>query len=321
MNNNQGVDISVIIPVGHRQSDPKSLYLEYRDALLSLGQSFEIVFVLDGAHLEFSTALKELIDSGEEITAVGLSRSFGEATALMAGFEHTSGQLILTLPAYYQVEPTEFHKLVERAGESDLVIARRWPRHANAFDRVRRNLFHALLSFVTGLRFQDLGCSVRCLHKTVFSEIHLYGEQHRYFPLLADRLGFRVTEIDVSQSSKDRYVRGYSFREYLRSIIDIFSIFFITRFTKRPLRFFGTAGAVTASIGGAALCWLVFERLVFDVSLADRPALMLASLLVVLGLQLFALGLLGEIVIFTHARDMKDYYIEKTIRFDQTTGA
>jgi hypothetical protein len=121
--------------------------------------------------------------------------------------------------------------------------------------------------------------------------------------------------VDVQQSPKDRFTGVYEPREYTRGLLDIFTVFFLVRFTKKPLRFFGMVGVTTFAVGALAVTWLVIERLFFGQALADRPALLLASLLVVLGLQLFALGLLGELMIFTHARGLKDYQIERVIQF------
>jgi hypothetical protein len=136
--------------------------------------------------------------------------------------------------------------------------------------------------------------------------------------VLANRQGFRIAEIDVRQSAKDRFRGGYSLRDYTRRALDIFSVFFLVRFTKRPLRFFGMIGAVTFGLGALITAWLVIDRLFLGHALGDRPALLLSSLLVVLGLQLFALGLLGELIIFTHAREMKDYKIDRIIEYPKT---
>ena len=151
--------------------------------------------------------------------------------------------------------------------------------------------------------------------RRVLEEIDLYGDQHRLLPVLADRQGFRTVEVQVRQSPLDRNDKGYSPKEYLHRLLDIFAVFFLVRFTKKPLRFFGMVGATILAVGLVALLYVVVERLFFGVALADRPALLLSSLLVVLGLQLFALGLLGELIIFTHAGDLKDYQIDKVIEY------
>lgn len=312
------LDISVIVPVGKRRADAIELYREYKLGLDATGQSYEFVFVLDGPCDDFAVGLRQLLDDGHRITVVGLTRHFGEATALMAGFEHASGEIIVTLPAYQQVEGAEVAKLVAALDNCDLAMARRWPRAGGIFERLRRRVFHGLLAWVTGLKFRDLGCGARAFRRRVLDEIQLYGDQHRFLAVLADRQGFSVREIDVRQSPKDRFRGMYEPRVYTRGLLDIFTVFFLVRFTKKPLRFFGMIGIAVFSVGAALLSWLVFERLFIGGSLTERPALLLSSLLVVLGLQLFALGLLGELIIFTHARTIKDYQVDRVITFSQT---
>ena len=176
MNKTHGeFEISAIVPVGSRQTNPGELFREYRGALDRTGQSFEIVFVLDGPQPKFYAGLRELLDAGEQFTVVGLSRSFGESTALMAGLEHSTGRVILTLPAYHQVDCTELHLLLSELGSNDMLVARRWPRRGNPLERVRRASFHALLSSVTGVHFRDLGCGVRCFSREVL--VSLYSDR------------------------------------------------------------------------------------------------------------------------------------------------
>jgi glycosyltransferase involved in cell wall biosynthesis len=307
--------ISVIIPVGRRCADAIELYTGYRQALDQLQLPSQVIFVLDGPNPGFSAGLEQLAIAGEPIVIVSLFRAFGEATALMAGLEQATGDIVMTLPAYHQIEPGEIHKLVEGLATADLCYGRRWPRAESWLAGRRRAAFHALVSAVTGLKVSDLGCGARAMRRQVLSEISLYGDQHRFIPILADRLGFRVSEVDLRQSAKDRFEGVYRVDEYAHRVLDIFTVFFVVRFTKKPLRFFGMAGVSTAGIGIVVTLILVFQRLVFNQALADRPALLLSSLLIVLGLQLFAIGLLGELIIFTHAKSLKDYQVERVISF------
>jgi len=311
------VKVSVIIPVGGRHADPVELYADYRAGLDALGQTYETIFVLDGPHEKFASGLKRLAAGGGHMTVVSLTRYFGEATALMAGFEHASGQVIVTLPAYYQIEGSEVTKLVEALDGCDFATARRWPRAGGPFERLRRGAFHGLLAWVTGQRFGDLGCGARAFDRRVLEEIQLYGDQHRFLAVLADRQGFRVREVDVAQSSKDRFEGYYEPRVYARGFLDIFTVFFLVRFTKKPLRFFGMIGVSLFIVGALLVGWLVIERLFFGQGLTERPALLLSTLLVVLGLQLFALGLLGELIIFTHAKQVRDYQVDSVLSFRQ----
>jgi glycosyltransferase involved in cell wall biosynthesis len=305
--------ISVIVPVGDRHADVVEIYDEYHAGLTAAGLPWEMIFVIDGPHQDVTDGLQRLKQRGEALTIVRMTRAFGEATALMAGIERAAGSIVLTLPAYHQIEGGEIGKLISALDEADMAVAHRWPRAGGRFEAVRRQVFHALLGKVTGSRFRDLGCGARAMRRHVADEIALYGDQHRFLALLAERQGFRVVEVDARQSPKDRFDRGYRFREYAHRMLDILTVFFLVRFTKKPLRFFGMLGASTFVVGALVITWLVIERLVFGQPLAERPALLLSSLMAVLGLQLLAIGLLGELIIFTHARQIRDYQVAEVI--------
>jgi glycosyltransferase involved in cell wall biosynthesis len=310
------VEISAIIPVGKRHAtDLLALFTDYKSALDALGVKYEVIVVLDGPRPELAADVQRLLTSGASIAVIGLTRRFGEATALVAGFQRARGRIIVTLPAYHQIRGSEIGKLVRALGVVDLAIGRRWPRVGGRFEALRRNLFHRMLASVTGQRLHDLGCGARAMKRRVLEEITLYGDQHRFLPVLASRNGFKIMEIELQQSPLDRYAGGYALREYVRRALDICTVFFLVRFTKKPLRFFGMLGVSTFFVGAVLVAGLAIDRLVFGHPLADRPALLLSSLLVVLGMQLFALGLLGELVIFTHALDIKDYQIEEVVRY------
>jgi hypothetical protein len=318
---NTNIELSVIIPVGERHGDLAALHADYRQAIEALNCSYEFVYVVDGYFQDAMTAIEQLVRSGERVTAVYLARTFGESTALVAGFEQSHGAVVLTLPAYYQIDSSEIGKLLSELSSADVVVCRRSPRVGGFMERLRRDTFHGLVGWMTGLRLNDLGCSARAMKRKVLEEISLYGDQHRLLPVLADRQGFRTKEIEVRQSQLDRNLGGYRTREYLHRLLDVFAVFFLVRFTKKPLRFFGMVGATILVIGTVLVAYLVGDRLFFAVGLANRPALLLSSLLVVLGLQLFALGLLGELIIFTHARDLKDYQVDRIIEFPRENGS
>lgn len=311
------VELSVIVPVGNRHADAQELYVDYRAGLAALGVPYQLIFVLDGPQDDFAQGLQKLLAAGERFTVVGLTRVFGESTAIMAGFSRATGKTIVTLPGYHQIEGSEVGKLLSAMSTADVVIGRRWPRAGGLLERARRAAFHGMLARVTKLQFHDLACGARAFKRQVLEEINIYGDQHRFLAVLADRQGFRVTEVDVKQSTRDHFKGMYAPREYVRSFLDIFTVFFLARFTKRPLRFFGMVGVTTFGVGSIWTLVLVVQRLFFDQALADRPALLLASLLIVMGLQVFALGLLGELIIFTHAKNLKDYQVAEIIQFDR----
>jgi glycosyltransferase involved in cell wall biosynthesis len=310
--------ISVIVPVCDRKTPIDRLFAEYDAGLQALGFPYEFVFVLDGPHPAEESALVQLAAQGKPVTVVSLTRYFGEATALMIGFERAKGSIIVTLPAHLQVEGGEVGKLVAALADADMAVGYREPRASRWLQTLRQRAFHGLLKFVTRLSFRDLGCAARAFDRKVLEEVHLYGDQQRFLPLLAERQGFRVRQVALRQSKDDRRYEMYRPRSYTRGFLDIFTVFFLVRFTKKPLRFFGMIGIATFSLGILELIYLVFERVYFHSPLADRPALLLASLLIVLGVQIFALGLLGELIIFTHAGGSKDYKVDRVIQYSES---
>jgi glycosyltransferase involved in cell wall biosynthesis len=308
------IDISAIIPVSQRSDHVAELAKEYVAGLEKTGQSFELIFVIDGDKPTAFDALNKLASADERIRLVKFAKTFGEATAVSAGFRLSRGSTILTLPAYYQIDPASLNLLIDALDECDMAIAHRSPRyHKSKFELYRRRLFHWMIKVSSGEGFSDLGCSARAMKRQILEETPLYGEQHSFLPVLASKHGFRVAEVPVEQSPRDRYERGYSPRVYLHRVLDIFSVVFLVRFTKKPIRFFGMLGSITFMIGAVVLLYIIGQRLFLGVGLADRPALLVSSLFTVLGLQIFALGLIGELIIFTHAREMKEYTIEKIV--------
>ena len=151
------------------------------------------------------------------------------------------------------------------------------------------------------------------MRRSVLDEIHLYGEQQRFLPVLADSRGFRVAEIAVGQSPLDRFKGVYTPHDYGRAGLDLLTMLFLVRFARKPLRLFGLIGTVTAAVGVFVLAWMTVERFLFKVAMADRPLLLLATLLVVLGVHLLALGLLGELIIYTNARQTRDYRVDRVV--------
>lgn len=312
---------SVIVPVGRRVDDLVTLLGEYEAALKQSAADFEMIVVLDGWKEELLARLREYGQTREWLRVLQFSRDFGESAALTAGFTEARGDLIVTLPAYWQVAPAEIRKLLQSLDDSaDMLIAVRSPRAGSAFERFRRRAFHGLLKWITRHSYHDLGCGVRLFRRKVADEIPLYGDQYRFLPVLAVRRGFTVREVELAQSPLDRFRGRYRLREYVHGVLNVLTVFFLVRFTKKPLRFFGSIGFIAAGIGAAVVFVLVVQRLFFGVALGDRPALLLASLLVVLGVQLFGLGLLGELVIFSHAGETKEYAIRSITEFRQSAG-
>lgn len=310
---NDATGVSVIIPVSERYDSTAALYDAYKAGVAAAGIRYEFIYIIDGDYPEVVQALTALQARGEPIRIIRFTQWFGEATALTAGFQLSTMPIILTLPAYCQVEPDEIPKLLTALSDQDMVVARRWPRCDAAVNRIQTRLFNAISSSITGSYFRDLGCGVRAFKRQIVEVVPVYGDQHRFLPVLARRWGFRVKELEVAQSRHDTASRIYKPGVYLRRLLDVFTVFFLVKFTKKPLRFFGLIGSAISLAGGLVVATMVVQRAFFGLGLADRPLLLLASLLVVLGVQIFGLGLIGELIIFTHAKDIKEYTIEEII--------
>lgn len=306
------VDLSVLIPVSERPDDLREIHAEYTRALSSCGLSYELIYVLDGPMPEAQRQLGEIRDEQVPVTVMHLNRWFGEATALAVGFDRCRGEAVLTLPCYFQVDPAALPTLMRRfrEGRSDVIIAWRHPRIDSRFNRLQSWLFRRITQFLTGTRLHDLSCGLRIMRRKVAEEVQLYGDLHRFFPLLAYQRGFKVEELQMRQSARDVGPRVYRPGVYLRRLLDILTLFFLFKFTKKPLRFFGLLGSGLFGAGFLVTAYLGVYRLLGLGPLANRPLLILGVLLIVLGVQLFSIGLLGEIIIFTHAGRMKDYEIE-----------
>jgi glycosyltransferase involved in cell wall biosynthesis len=307
------VDLSVVIPVSERHDDLALLYKSYSSELTRLGHSFEFIFVIDGRFRDALDTLQRLKKDNLSVRIIKFQRSFGEATALSVGFSRAAGRRILTLSPYFQVEPDEVGKVIEALDGNDLVITRRYPRTDSWINRIQSWVFNRLTGWLTGIRYHDIACGLRGMSHEVADALNLYGDLHRFIPVIANKQGFRIVEISIRQHPLDRAIRIKKPGVYLRRALDILIIFFLTKFTKKPLRFFGLIGSTLFVVGSLITLYLGIYRILGLGGIAERPMLLLGVLLMVLGVQLLSIGLIGEIVIFTHARQMKDYRVAEIL--------
>jgi glycosyltransferase involved in cell wall biosynthesis len=309
-------DVSVVIPIVERVGDLRQLHNEFAAELERLGKTFEFIFVVDESQRGCVPVLRELQSVVEtEIVIVLLGGAFGESAALTLGLERARGEKVLTLASYFQVDPRGLASAFEAldAG-ADLVAGRRHPRIDSFFNRLQSRLFHSFVGRLTGTRFNDVSCGFKLMKRRVASELNLYGGLHRFIPLLALNRGFSVTEVPLPQRNEDRGTRYYGTGVYLGRLLDILTVFFLTKFTRTPLRFFGLLGSALFALGFLLDLIAVVQRAVLDQGIADRPILLLGVLLMVLGVQTLSLGLVGEIIIFTHARNVREYQVAEVIR-------
>jgi glycosyltransferase involved in cell wall biosynthesis len=307
------VDVSVVVPIVEPVDDLTALFRGYSATLREMERSFEFIFVLDDRFRHLIQPLRELKRDSPEVRIVVMGRSFGEAAALKAGVSQAQGSVLMTLASRFQVDSGSVRELLTQLGEGyDIVVACRHPRVDPRFNRLQSRVFHGVARLLTGSKFRDMTCGSRAMRPEVFDELHLYGNFHRFIPILAKQAGFRVKEVDVPQHKKDARRRVFSLTSYLALLLDVLTLFFLTRFAQKPLRFFGTLGAAMFSAGFAISAYLALYRLLGYGGIANRPLLLLGILMIVFGVQSISIGLVGEIVIFSHARE-KEYRIDTVL--------
>lgn len=313
----QKVDTTLSVVIAVRDPDRAApipqLYEEYKRQLDTVGWTYEFIFALEGEQPTIVEDLRGLTEEGEPVTTLVFSRWYGGATVLSAAFDRAVGEVVLTLPAYHQIDPDSIPSLFPPLEENDMVVVRRSPRVDGLVTRMHVRVFHAILRGLLNVEFNDLGCSVVAFRKEILDTVDLYGDQHRFFTVLARHLGFKVKEIEAPQTTDDRFQSHFSIGTYVNRLLDLVSVFFLTKFTRKPLRFFGATGLVSLLGGGTITLSLTIQRLFMGVPLKDKPMLLLGILLLVLGILLFAIGLVGEMVIFTHPDSQKEYVVEEVI--------
>jgi glycosyltransferase involved in cell wall biosynthesis len=309
--------VSAIIPVLRDDAAVADLHRAYRAALRGEARRIEFIYVLARQSQQALAALSALKRAGEALTVIVLSRWDGEGAALRSAFQRARGDAVLILSASLQVEPGDVPKVLAALEDSDMAVARRQALDRSWFAAVQTRLFQWLIRLLFGHTIHDPVCRVRAYRREVLDEIAGYSVQQHFSPLLAAERGFRIAEVEVApaQLGANRRARAgrFSLLSRLRLALEAISLFVVLKFVHKPLRFFAMIGVPILLIGVVYTGVLAIERLVFGEGLADRPALVLAVLLVVLGIQVLALGLIGEIIIFVSGKRIKDYTIEKII--------
>ena len=314
----ENMQVSAIVPIADRHDDIEMVTREYLNMLVRSERTFELIFVLDGMHPAVAATLEKLETSHPSIKIVMLNQYYGEAACIREGVKRSNGEIILLLPPYLQVVSDSIIGLMARLENADVATAVRDRTEDQFLNRMRGWAFEKMAR-IAGSHFADPGCSVRAIKRLVFDEMVLQDEQHRFLPLFAERLGFKVQEVLLPQAESDKRRRQHSVDTYLGRMLDLISISFLLRFLQKPFRFFGSVGAGAIFIGTLIGLYITAERFLVGIPMGDRPMLLLSVLMVVLGIQIAAVGLIAEIVIFTRSKGTPTYHIDHIV--EKSTGA
>jgi glycosyltransferase involved in cell wall biosynthesis len=297
---NNGAVISVVVPVYNEERSIALLFDELRAALEPLRREWEVVFVDDGSADGSFGALTRLHDANDNVRVVRLRRNFGKATALAAGFERAAGEMIVTIDGDLQDDPAEIPRLLAKLDEGfDLVSGWKTRRRDRWTRRALSRIFNAVVARFSGLRLHDMNCGLKAYRAEVVRGLSLYGELHRFLPVLAYQRGFRIAELPVNHRPRSHGRSRYGLERYLRGFLDLLTVTFIGRYRHRPLHLFGGLGLVLGAVGFVVLAYLTALK-VSGEAIGHRPLLTLGVLLVVVGMQFFSLGLISELILSQH---------------------
>ena len=276
------------------------LFDELQSALEPLGREWEAIFVDDGSTDGSFAALTRLHAGADNVRVVRLRRNFGKAAALVAGFDQARGDTIVTLDGDLQDDPFEIPRLLAKLDEGfDLVSGWKAHRRDPLSRRVLSRIFNSVTSRFSGVRLHDMNCGLKAYRAEVVHGLRIYGELHRFIPVLAHYRGFRIAELGVNHRAREHGRSRYGVERYLRGFLDLLTVSFIGRYRQRPLHLFGGLGLLLGAAGAAILVYLTVMKATGH-AIGQRPLLTLGVLLVVVGMQFFSLGLISEMITSHH---------------------
>jgi glycosyltransferase involved in cell wall biosynthesis len=292
------IELSVVVPVLDEVESLPTLYRELTEALGRLGRPYELVFVDDGSRDGSFPTLEKLHRSDDRVRVIQFRRNFGKAAALSAGFRAARGEVILTLDADLQDDPAELPRLLGRLEEGhDLVSGWKRERQDPLSKTLPSRLFNRVTAWVTGVPLHDFNSGFKAYRREVVEELRLYGELHRFIPALAAWRGFRIDEVPVHHRPRQFGRSKFGSARYWRGFLDLLTVLFLTRYTRRPLHLFGGLGLLAWAVGGAVNLYLSGLWLAGVRPIGNRPLLAFGILSMLVGLQFFCLGLLSELIL------------------------
>ncbi len=307
-------DVSVVVYVDRHLEDATRTYSQVAELLTREGRSFEFLFVDDGTDPAMKSAVAALHAVARNLRIIRLPRFYGMSVAMMVGFSHARGGLILTLGSFMQVHPSEISKMFDKIDEGfDLVNGWRVVRVDSRLNQIQTAAYNWLVRRVAQVDLHDTNCTLKLFKRTAVEEFPVYGDNYRFLPVLAARQGFRVAEVQVRQRREINQHGFYGVGIYVRRLLDLVTLMFTGRFVERPLRFFGSLGVMLIGSGFVVNFYLLYVKYVYEQSISQRPLLILGTLLMVIGVQSASIGLIGELILFTHSKNIQSYHIEKVV--------
>ncbi len=301
--------LSIVIPLFNEEESLNPLTNEIKKALKQLDISFEVVFVDDGSTDNSLKIIKEICKQDRRFKYISFRKNYGKSAAIQVGFKQVSGDVVVTMDADLQDDPSEIPNLLKKLEEGyDLVSGWKKKRHDPFIKKLSSRFFNFVTRVMSGIKIHDFNCGLKAYRKEVTDHLKVYGELHRYMPVLADWEGFSVSEIIVTHHPRRYGKTKFGVSRFFKGFVDLITVFFSTRYIKRPMHFFGFFGALSFIVGLIVNGYLTYDW-IMGKPLSNRPMLFLGMLLIIVGVQLFSIGLLGEMLV-RNAIDEKEYIIK-----------
>lgn len=289
--------ISIVIPVYNEEGNVVALFQQIQQAMQNLTMQYEVIFVDDGSTDGSDVTLGELYRENKDIIKVVMfRRNFGKSAALSAGFDIARGNFIFTMDADLQDDPAEIPKFLAKLdGAYDLISGWKFPRQDPLSKKLPSKIFNFVVSKITGIKLHDFNCGFKLYRREVVKNISIYGELHRYIPVLAHQSGFKISEVRVTHYPRRWGKSKYGNKRLLVGFLDLITTLFITKFIRKPLHLFGVVGIISIACGLAIGIYLTVIKLMGHY-ISNRPLLLLGNLLTMVGLQFIAIGLIGDMM-------------------------
>lgn len=302
---NHGPEVSVVIPLLNESESLQELYGQLRTALSKVvGGHYEILFIDDGSTDDSYEVILSLRRQDDRVRGIRFRRNYGKSAALAVGFDHARGDIIISMDADLQDDPAEIPNLVARIRDgSDMVSGWKKTRHDPMGKTLPSRIFNFVVSRLTGIKLHDFNCGLKAYRAEAAQSLEIYGDMHRFLPVLVSMHGYRVTELAVNHRPRKFGKSKYGVGRFLRGFLDLVTVLFMTRYVKRPLHLFGTLGAGLGFVGFVMDAWVTAEKFLYGIPMSSRPLALLGVLLIIVGVQLVSIGLLAEMMVRNANRD------------------
>lgn len=315
------MDVSVVVPIFNEEESLPQLYKELRAVLESLRTSYEIILVDDGSTDGTFKSISNLHKKDSRVKVISFRRNFGQTAALAAGFDYAKGKVIITIDSDLENDPKDIPRLLRKIEEGYDVVSgwrkKRW--EGSLISTLKRRIpslvVNKAASLLTGVSLHDTGCTLKAYRREVIKGINLYGEMHRFIPVLTKQIGAEIVEVEVNFRSRKFGKTNYGLGRTFKVFLDLILLKFLLSYATRPIHFFGGLGIILFFSGTAVVIYLAGQRLLYQTPLADRPLFLIAILAVLTGIQLTTIGILGELTVRTYYETQKKpvYFVKKVL--------